>query len=133
MFFRRKQPVEQVFEERLDALRQAGFEIERKPDGRVLVSKHGCAAMIGDGHPPHIERAGWVAGGEIARLEDAGYQKFWVFGGGRQVPALAGQLTALHDFEEDLRAALGVESLYNTSLGTTNDIHVYDRLQGREA
>jgi leucyl-tRNA synthetase len=42
------------------------------------------------------------------------------------------QLKALHAFEEDLTEALGLESLYNTSLGTTNDFHVYDRLAGRE-
>jgi len=68
---------------------------------------------------------------EIAALVDGGYQKFWR-AGNRRVPALAQQLKALHDFEEDLREALGLESLYNTSLGTTNDLHVYDRLAGRE-
>jgi len=47
------------------------------------------------------------------------------------LPALASQLHALHGFEEDLRAALGVDSLYNTSLGTINDVHNYDRVEGR--
>ena len=69
-------------------------------------------------------------GGEIAALVDGGYQKFWR-AGGRNVPALAGQLEALHEFEEDLREGLGLESFYNTSLGTTNDLHLYDRLTGR--
>lgn len=79
---------------------------------------------------PRIERAGWMVGGEIAALIDEGYQKFWR-AGGRDVPAQAQQLQALHEFEEDLREALGLESLYNTSLGTVNDLHQYDRLAGR--
>jgi hypothetical protein len=79
---------------------------------------------------PRIERAGWLVGGEIAALIDEGYQKFWR-AGGRDVPAQARQLQALHEFEEDLREALGLESLYNTSLGTINDLHEYDRLAGR--
>jgi len=61
---------------------------------------------------------------------DEGYQKFWD-SGERQIPALASQLHGLHEFEEDLRAALGVDSLYNTALGTINDVHNYDRVEGR--
>ncbi len=127
MFFRRRQPAEPTWEDRLDALRKAGFELTREADGRVTARKHGCAAMISEGH---IERAGWVLGGRIAQLVDGGYQKFWD-SGDRRAPALADQLMALHDFEEDLREGLGLASLYNTSLGTTNDLHVYDRLEGR--
>jgi hypothetical protein len=127
MFFRRKQTKEPTFEDRLEALRRAGFEVARQADGRVQVSKHGCGALISAGR---IERAGWLLGGNVAQLVDGGYQKFWE-APGRRVPALASQLQALHEFEEDLRAALGIESLYNTSLGTTNDLHLYDRLDGR--
>jgi hypothetical protein len=130
MLFRRKPPAEPVFADRLDALRQSGFETVPQPDGRVMVRKHGCAAMIADGRPPRIERAGWGMGDRVAQLIDGGYQKFWA-SGDRQVPALASQLQALHEFEEDLRQALGLESLYNTSLGTVNDLHNYDRLEGR--
>jgi hypothetical protein len=130
MFFRRKQPTEPTFEDRLAAVGQAGFEIARQPDGRIRVAKHGCAAMIAPGPPPCIERAGWLVGDRIAQLVDEGYQKFWD-SGERQIPALASQLHALHDFEEDLRAALGLDSLYNTSLGTINDVHNYDRVEGR--
>ncbi|MGA2327361.1 MAG: hypothetical protein ABSH05_13845 [Bryobacteraceae bacterium] len=127
MFFRR-QPKETTFEERLEALRAAGFETLPEPGGRVKASRNGCAAVIDSG--PRIERAGWLVKGEIAALVDGGYQKFWR-AAGRDVPALAGQLEVLHDFEEDLREGLGLESLYNTSLGTTNDLHLYDRLAGR--
>lgn len=130
MFFRRKQPTVLTFDDRLGVLGQEGFEIVRQPDGRLRIAKHGCAAMIAPGPPPSIERAGWMVGDHIAQLVDEGYQKFWD-SGERQVPALASQLHALHEFEEDLRAALGVDSLYNTSLGTINDLHNYDRVEGR--
>lgn len=129
MFFRRQEPKTLTFEDLLQAVRAAGFETERQPDGRVKVSRGGCAAMISDG--PRVESAGWVVGGEVAALVDGGYQKFWR-AGNRRVPALAQQLKALHNFEEDLTEALGLESLYNTSLGTTNDLHIYDRVAGRE-
>lgn len=131
MLFRRRHLSEPTFEDRLDAVRQAGFEIARQPDGRIMVGKHGCAAMMSGGGPPHIERAGWMVGDGIARLVDVGYQKVWSTGE-RQIPALASQLTALHEFEEDLREALGLETLYNMSLGTTNDVHNYDRVEGRQ-
>ncbi len=129
MFFRRQEPKTPRFEDLLQGVREAGFETGRQADGRVRVSRGGCAAMVSDG--PRVERAGWVVGGEIASLVDGGYQKFWR-AGDRRVPALAQQLKALHDFEEDLKEALGLESLYNTSLGTTNDLHIYDRVAGRE-
>lgn len=129
MFFRRRLEKPLTFEERLDSLRREGFQAERRPDGRVRVSRGGCAAMIS---PDGIERAGWLIGPDIAELVDAGFQKFWAVGGKRRAPALASQLQALHAFEEDLREALGLESLYNTSLGTINDSHAYDRVAGRE-
>jgi hypothetical protein len=131
MFFRRHPPVEPTFEERLAALRQAGFETAPQPDGRVRVSRGACAAMIAGGKPPRVERAGWIIGNDIALLADGGFQKFWRAGGERKAPALASQLRTLHAFEEDLLEALGLESFYNTSLGTTNDLHTYDRLEGR--
>lgn len=133
MFFRRVEPKAATFEERLDTLRRSGFQTDRQPDGRVKVSKNGCAAMVADapGPIPQIDRAGWMVGNDIALLVDGGYQKFWRVGDVRKAPALAGQLRALHAFEEDLKEALGLESLYNTSLGTTNDLHLYDRVEGR--
>jgi hypothetical protein len=129
MFFRRRQPHLITFDERLETLRQAGFRTQPLPDGRVKVTRGPCAAIVS---PDHIERAGWILGDDIGLLVDAGFQKFWSVGGERRAPGLASQLAALHAFEEDLREALGLESLYNTSLGTINDLHLYDRLQGRE-
>ena len=52
---------------------------------------------------------------------------------GREIPAQAAQLKALHAFDEDLREGLGVTSLYNLSLGTTCDDHLYDRVEDRDA
>jgi hypothetical protein len=58
---------------------------------------------------------------------DTGFQKFWRTPDGRDLPALAAHLRELHAFLEDLRETLGLTSLYNTALGTVNDLHLYDR------
>jgi hypothetical protein len=128
VIFHRQQSKEPTFEDRLQALRAAGFEAERLPDGRVRVTREGCAAVISPAGS--IEIAGWGLNGEIGLLVDGGYQKFWQ-AGNKKIPALAEQLMALHDFEEDLREGLGLISEYNTSLGTVNDLHNYDRVAGR--
>ena len=47
-------------------------------------------------------------------------------------PALAEELKAIHDFEEDLREALGMKSLYNESLGTVSTFYQYDRVKDRD-
>lgn len=131
MFFRRKPPKTPTFEERLESLRGSGFRTNVRPDGRVQVSRDACAATIEDAPDggPRIQRVGRLSGDEIALLVDAGYQKFWQTCDGRRVPALAHQLQELHEFQEDLHEALGLLSLYNTSLGTTNDLHLYDRVR----
>jgi hypothetical protein len=51
---------------------------------------------------------------------------------GKELPALASHLEKLHAFDEDLREGLGITSLYNLSLGTTTDKHLYDRLEERD-
>ena len=35
------------------------------------------------------------------------------------------------EFEDDVKEALGLVNLYNTSLGTTSRRHEYDRVEGR--
>ncbi|MEP7353943.1 MAG: hypothetical protein ABI824_11990, partial [Acidobacteriota bacterium] len=70
---------------------------------------------------------------EIAHLVHGGYQMFLRTHSGRELPALAPQLKALHAFDEDLREGLGLTSLYNIALGTTSDDHLYDRVEGRDA
>ena len=78
-------------------------------------------------------RAGILIGADIGSLVDGGYQKFFRTAAGKQKPALAEELKALHDFEEDVKEALGQESLYNESLGTVSTFYLYDRVQNRDA
>ncbi len=134
MFFRRAQPRIPSFSERVELLRQAGFVTEKLADGRVKISKHGAAAIIGDKQKGHaeIERAGILIGSEIATLLNRGYQMFLETPSGRRMPARADQLKALHEFEADVKAAFGLVDLYNTSLGTTSLKHMYDRVFNRD-
>lgn len=133
MFFRRQAPRHVSFEERLESLRGAGCTVEALGEGRVRVGKDCCAAIIVNvpGASPRVDQAGVLAGSGIAALIDGGFQKFLEAPGCARKPALASDLKALHDFQEDLSEALGLESLYNESLGTVCDRHAYDRLTGR--
>ena len=102
--------------------------------GAYRVSKNGCAAEIAPSHEKDapvrvLTKAGWVLGGEIARLVDRGYQKFFKTSK-LEVPATADHLRALHGFEDELKEALGAMVLYNEALGTTSDRYDYDRLKG---
>jgi hypothetical protein len=133
MFFRRRLPREVTFEQRVEGLRSSGFESRTLQGGRVWVQKSGCAAVL-ERSPegePRVVRLGVLIGDEIAALIDGGYQKFLETPSGKLRPALARELKALHDFQEDLHEALGLTSLYNQSLGTVCDRHSYDRLAGR--
>ncbi len=101
--------------------------------GTVRVSKYGCAAEIapGDGAPVMIvSRAGWVLGGEIARVLDRGYQKF-LKTAKLEIPATADHLREIHQFARELDAATGETQLYNEALGTTSDVYLCDRVAGR--
>jgi len=91
-------------------------------------------AVIEDhpGQRPHIHKAGLIAGDEIGALVNGGYQVFWRTPSGKRLPALATHLKALHAFEEDLKEGLGLTSLYNEGLGTTSDVHLYDRVEHRD-
>jgi hypothetical protein len=122
------------FDERIDGLRSAGFAVAAEGLGRVRVSRGECAAVIGKDESgyPRLERYGILIDGEVAVIVDAGNQKFLEPTSGRRRPALASHLTALHAFTEEVRELLGLESLYNESLGTVNQSHRYDRVKGRE-
>lgn len=135
MFFRRDRPKVASFSERLNLLKQAGFATEDLADGRVKITKHGVGAVAGDENrnQPGIERAGVLVGGEIGVLVACGYQEFIELPNGRRFPATAEQLKNLHEFEEDVKEALGLISLYNTSLGTTSRKHIYDRVYKRDS
>ena len=134
MFFRRQQPKIPSFSERVELLRRAEFGTEPLPDGRVKITKNGIGAVIGDEgkNQPAIEKAGVLVGPEIATLLYGGYQMFLETPGGKRIPATAEQLKALHEFEDDVKAALGLVNLYNTSLGTTSRKHMYDRVYERD-
>lgn len=130
MFFRREKPKIPSFAERVDLLRNAGFATEQLSDGRVRVAKNGIGAIIGDEgkNQPDIDKAGVLMGSEIAILLNCGYQMFLETPSGRRFPATAAQLKALHEFEDDVKEALDLVNLYNTSLGTTSQKHMYDRV-----
>ena len=134
MFFRRETPREPGFKERLESLKSFGFTVNFLNEGHARVSRDGIGAIVEDrpGQRPHVNRAGFMIGDEIGLLVNAGYQMFWRTPSGKRVPAQASQLKSLHNFEEDLKEGLGLPSLYNESLGTTSDLHLYDRVEHRD-
>jgi hypothetical protein len=134
MFFRRERPKTLTFQERLDELKRQGFTVTQLTGGAVRVSRGTCAIDLAqkEGDLHIFERAGVLVGNEIARLVDGGYQKMFRTASGKVKPALAEDLKALHDFEEDLKEGLGQKSLYNESLGTVSTFYLYDRVQDRD-
>ncbi len=134
MFFRRRKAEIPAFEQRIDSLKPLGFTARAESPGRVRVERGPCVALVEKNglDAPDIVQPGFRIGGETGVIVDAGNQKFLLTPSGRKLPALASHLEALHSFLEDLRVALGVESLYNDGLGTVNELHNYDRLKGRE-
>jgi hypothetical protein len=134
MFFRRERLRNPTFQERLENLRKASFTVTPQAGGVVRVSRENCAVNLKEekGTVHLHDRAGILMGSEIGMLVDGGYQKFFRTGSGEQKPALAGELKALHDFEEDLKEGLGEESLYNESLGTVSTFYLYDRVKDRD-
>ena len=136
MFFRRRKQSPLSFDDRLEMARAQGFAVEPEPGApsRFRISKLGCAAVVepeGSAGVRFVQTPGLVIDGEIAKLLDKGYQKFLVTAQGSR-PALAEQLRVVHQFDEELRRALQIPSLYNESLGTVSNRYVYDRVQGRE-
>lgn len=134
MFFRRETPHVYSFAERLEALKKLRFAVKSLDAKRAQVSRDGIGAVIEDrgGEHTHVNRAGLLIGDENGMLVNGGYQMFWKTQHGHRVPALATQLKALHAFEEDLKEGLGLPSLYNEGLGTTSDLHLYDRVEHRD-
>jgi len=134
MFFRREKTHVASFSELLDTLRKQGFQAAPESGGGTRVSKGGCAAVIHEAKDAaaKVDKAGVVIGSEIGLLVDAGYQKYWLTPSGHRAASTADHLRALHNFEEDLREALNLTSLYNQSLGSTNELHLYDRVKDRD-
>lgn len=116
-----------------------GFDLSSLSDGRLLARKRGCAAILapadGGKSAAIVVAPGLVVQGELARLIDRGYQKFFKTADA-QVPARPEEMSALATFENELRFACGIPSLYNESLGSVSDRYLYDRIwyrdQGRQ-
>ena len=134
MFFRRDKIQQSTFEDRIANLKQYGFQSIVQAPGVARVKRDGYGAMveaIGDGKVK-IGKAGLLVGEEIGELVNLGYQMIVRTPSGVELPALASHLKQLHEFDEDLREGLGLPSLYNLSLGTTTDEHLYDRVVDRD-
>jgi len=135
MFFRNHKAKVENFEERIAGLKELRFTATMESAGRCRVTRDGCGAIIEDlgGGKMGIGKAGVLVGGEIALLIHGGFQMFLRTPSGKEVPALAPHLKALHQFDDDLREGLGLTTLYNQALGTTCDDHLYDRVEDRDA
>lgn len=134
MFFRRERPKNPTFSDRLEDLRKAGFTVTPLANGSVRVSRENCAVDLKEeSGAVRAGQAGILAGAEIGVLVDGGYQKFFRTPSGKNQPALADELKALHNFEEDVKEAVGQESYYNESLGTVSTFYLYDRVKDRDA
>jgi hypothetical protein len=117
----------------IESLPGAGFLV-RSTGGVVRVERHGCGAEFRrtpDGGYLMTLLPSVLLNGVFTRLWDAGYQKFLLADDGRKFPALASQLVNLRQFNEELRAAIGVPAHYNEALGSTCHVTTYDRLKGR--
>jgi hypothetical protein len=135
MFFRNVKPHAWTFEERLGSLKKFGFEIKLEGTNRAKILRGGYGTIVEDGGSGVVKlgKPGVMVGDEIALLVNGGYQMFLVTASGKELPAQADQLKALHAFDEDLREGLGLTSLYNRGLGTVSDEHLYDRVEDRDA
>jgi len=136
MFFRRERPKHLTFEDHIGAARAAGFRTESIGGGKTRIDRKGIAVVLEpgpDGIPRVTERAGVIMGKEIGTLTDGGFQKFFTTPSGKRKPAQAEELKEIHNFQEDLREALGLTTLYNESLGTVSNLYIYDRVEGRDS
>ena len=135
MFFRNAKPKVPSFDDRIANLQEFRFAPTPEPGGGTRVTRDGCGAIVKDLGEGKVgaTKVGVLVGPEIAMLIHGGYQMFLRTPSGKEVPALATHLKALHAFDEDLREGLGLTSLYNVALGTTSDEHLYDRVADRDA
>ncbi|MFN7924851.1 MAG: hypothetical protein U0Q16_32430 [Bryobacteraceae bacterium] len=133
MFFRHQKPKEYTFSDRCEMARSAGFQVQ-SAGGKTRASRNGIAANLSDAGEGKvsIEHPGVLIKDDIGVLVDVGYQKVFQTHSGVRVPARAEHLKELHAFGEDLREALGLTSFYNEGLGSTNELHLYDRVVDRD-
>ena len=135
----KKQP---TFDEVMSALGNERFDVSpagegaNRAAGARRVSKYGVAAEVAQspeaGAPVRLlARPGLLVNGEISRLLDRGYQKFFKTST-LEIPATAEGLRNIHKFSEELKEATSAQEMYNEALGTTSDTYMYDRVKGRE-
>jgi hypothetical protein len=134
MFFRNNKVQQSTFEDRIANLKQYGFQSIRQSSDKARATRDGCGAIVENlgGGNVKIGKAGVLVGEEIGELVNLGYQMIVRTPSGVELPALATHLKKLHAFDEDLREGLGLTSLYNLSLGTTSEEHLYDRVVDRD-
>src|SRR6266542_5764410 len=127
---------ERTYDEALNWFRDHGFDLLEAPgtSNRVFLKKLNCSAAIektDNGGVKIFAYPGYLVGSEISKLINRGYQQF-LKTTKTELPATADKLKALHTFAEELKEGLGLQSLYNESLGTVSEDYVYDRVNGRE-
>jgi hypothetical protein len=117
----------------METLSSKGLRVS-STGGVMRVEKYGCGAEfrgMADGRYQMTIHPTFLINGQFSRLWDAGYQKFFITGDNRKVPALAEQLSNMRRFNEELRSPIGVPTYYNEALGSTCQVTTYDRVQGR--
>ncbi|MBV9088214.1 MAG: hypothetical protein JO187_12875 [Acidobacteria bacterium] len=124
------------YEDAVSWLREHGFDVLEAPgtQNRVFLKKNNVSAAIEKADDDGVKmfaRPGYLISGEISKLVDRGYQKF-LRTTKTEVPATADHLRAIHEFTEEMKEATGSASLYNESLGSVNDDHLYDRVEDRD-
>src|SRR5436853_3793005 len=127
---------ERTFEDAVQWLRDHGFDLIEAPgtQGRVFLKKYNVSAAIqknGDDGVKIFAYPGYLISGEISKLVNRGYQQV-LKTSKTEVAATADHLTALQQFSEELKEALGLPSLYNESLGTVSTSYQYDRVEDRD-
>ena len=133
MFFKREKAVVLTYADRLAQLRAAGYTVSAAGPSTLVTRQHYAALLKEVDGGVAVQSVGLALDGELAELTDLGYQKIFLAPSGKKVPAVAEHLHGLHDFSEDLDEALGLTSLYNTGLGSTNELHLYDRITRRDS
>jgi hypothetical protein len=135
-FMAKKLEQPRTYEDTVSWVREHGFDVLEAPgtQNRVFLKKNNVSAAIEKSDDDGVKmfaRPGYLISGEISKLVDRGYQKF-LRTTKTEVPATADHLKAIHDFTEELKEATGLPSLYNESLGTVTDDHLYDRVEDRD-
>jgi len=127
---------QRTFEDAVQWLRDHGFDLIEAPgtQGRVFLRKYNVSAAIqkdGDDGVKIFAYPGYLISGEISKLINRGYQQV-LKTTKTEIAATADHLQALQQFNEELKEALNLPSLYNESLGTVSEAYQYDRIQDRD-